>query len=395
MGGTGPIEGRHGLPLKRAMASGVVAALLVGTMGASTAWAAPAGRVDLGTPTFSNPAAVTNSLFPKSTQTQVVQLGEEGGDRIRFEVTQLPTTRFVEWNGQSIQTRVTHFVAYTNGRLVEVALDFYAQSDDGSVWYFGEEVDNYEDGVLANHDGSWLAGRDGPPGMIMPANPRVGDVFRPENIPDLVFEEATVTAVGLTVAGPRGPIAGAIRIQARLLDGTVEEKIYAPGYGEFEARVASFGELYTVAVAAPIDALPGPVPGHLTALSNGATDVFRAGRSTSWARISSIVDTMASAWAARQPRATPALLRAQMDDALASLVAAVAARDRAAVRQAAIDVGHATLDLTLRHQSVELVDEAQLTLWERQLIVDRAAKDGAAMAGDVVTIQAIRDRLNG
>ena len=57
------------------------------------------------------------------------------------------------------------------------------------MWYFGEQVDNYVDGALDNHDGTWLAGRDGPPGMIMPARPRVGDVYRPENIPGLVFEE--------------------------------------------------------------------------------------------------------------------------------------------------------------------------------------------------------------
>ncbi len=377
-----------------ALTGGLALMLLVGVMGASIASAAPPARVDLGTPTFSNPTAVTNPLFPKSTQTQVVQLGVEAGDKLRFEVTQLPKTRFVKWNDHWIQTRVTHFVAYTNGRLVEVALDFYAQADDGSVWYFGEEVDNYEDGVLANHDGTWLAGRDGPPGMIMPANPKVGDVYRPENIPDLVFEEATVKAVGLTEPGPRGPVSGAIRIEAKLLGGSSEEKIYAPGYGEFEARVASADELYNVAVAAPIDALPGAVPGHLQVLSKGARDVFVAGRSTSWSQTSSIVARMTAAWAARPLDSTAEQLRNQMGDALAALEGAVAARDRAAVRQAAIDVGHATLDLKLRYLSVEVIDEARLGLWRRQLIVDRAAKDKGAIAGDLVTIGAIGDRLD-
>ena len=300
--------------------------LLVGALGASATVAADPIRVDLETPTFTNPTAVTNPLFPKSTQTQVVQLGTEGGDRLRFEVTQLPMTRFVRWNGKWIQTRVTHFVGYTNGRLVEVALDFYAQADDGSVWYFGEEVDNYVDGVLANHDGSWLAGRDGPPGMIMPGNPRVGDVYRPENIPGLVFEEATVTAVDLTVPGPRGPISGAIHIDVVLLGGFSEEKIYAPGYGEFEARVVADGELYNAAVGTPIDALPGAVPGHLKTLSKGATDIFSAAGSQSWRAISVIVKTMTEGWAGQPPTATHALLRSQMDDALAALKKAAAHR---------------------------------------------------------------------
>lgn len=109
----------------------LVASLLVASLGvASMATAAEPQRVDLGTPTFSNPTAVTNPLFPKSTQTQVIQLGEEAGDRLRFEVTQLAATRWVRWNEQWIQTRVTHFMAFTNGQLVEVALDFYAQADD-------------------------------------------------------------------------------------------------------------------------------------------------------------------------------------------------------------------------------------------------------------------------
>lgn len=47
-------------------------------------------------------------------------------------------------------------------------------------------MENYVDGVLDNTDGTWLAGKDGPPGMIMPADTQVGDVYRPENIPGFV-----------------------------------------------------------------------------------------------------------------------------------------------------------------------------------------------------------------
>ena len=46
---------------------------------------------------------------------------------------------------------VSQFVAYGDGRVLEVARDYYAQADDGSVWYFGEDVDNYEDGVVVDH----------------------------------------------------------------------------------------------------------------------------------------------------------------------------------------------------------------------------------------------------
>jgi len=107
---------------------------------------------------------------------QVIQLGEEAGATLRFEVTLLPETRTIEWNGQQVETLVSQFIAYEDGRVLEVAVDFFAQADDGAVWYFGEDVANYVDGAIDNTDGTWLAGRDGPPGMIMPADPQVGDV---------------------------------------------------------------------------------------------------------------------------------------------------------------------------------------------------------------------------
>ena len=104
---------------------------------------------------------------------------------------------------------------------------------------------------------------------------------------------------------------------------------------------------------------------------------------------------MTAAWSAQASRDVPALLRDQMDVALGALDAAVTARDRAAVRQAAIDVGHATLDLKLQYRPVKTIDEARLRLWNLQLTVDRAARDKGAVAGDLVTIGAIRDRIAG
>ena len=133
-------------------------------------------------------------------------------------------------------TRIHQYVAYSGGRILEVALDWYAQADDGSVWYFGEDVFNYEDGVVADTHGTWLAGRDGPPGMIMPAQPSPGQVYRPENIPELVFEEVTVKAAGQRVPGPRGTVDGALVIKELHMDGATEEKTFAPGYGEFSRR---------------------------------------------------------------------------------------------------------------------------------------------------------------
>jgi hypothetical protein len=374
-----------GVLLAAALAGGV------GSGGASSV-APDKSRVDRAKPTFSNPTAITHPLFPKSKLSQVIQLGAEGRDKLRFEVTQLAKTRIVKWRGQKIETRVTHFVAYMNGRILEVAADFYAQADDGSVWYFGENVDNYERGVIADHEGTWLAGKDGPPGMIMPARPRVGNVYRPENIPGFVFEEVTVEASGKTVRGPRGSVSGAVFVREHQMDGTLEDKVYAPGYGEFRAQVASLHELYHVALAVPVDAVSGRMPGELSRLSAGAADTFEAARSKNWGRSKAVLRRMITSWNTYRHGPVPRLLGIQMRDAFRALDVAVDSQRAAAAAQAAIDVGQATLDLQLRYRSVAEIDSARVGLWKRQLLLDRAAGRYAAVAGDVATIEAIAAR---
>ena len=273
----------------------------------------------------------------------MVQLGTEKDAPVRVEFTVLPGTRTIDWNGTQVETRVAQFLGFREGRIVEAARDYFAQGADGSVWYFGEEVDNYEDGVIVDHEGTWLAGRDGPPGMIMPAQPAVGAVYRPENIPGVVLEEDTVKAVDQTVQGPRGPVLGAILVRELLMEGTTEEKAFAPGYGEF--RASAEDEQITVAVAAPTDAASTPMPDQLTSLYAGAVLIFDSVPSGDWDRISTVLDSMTASWAALAATAPPPLLVAEMNRVLAGLVAAAPTRKAHAVSSAALDVALAALDL--------------------------------------------------
>ncbi|MFN2399723.1 MAG: hypothetical protein ABR543_13955 [Gemmatimonadaceae bacterium] len=264
-------------------------------------------RVNLFQPTFTNPLSVTNPLFPISTLHSAVLLGNVGGVPLRVETTLLPNAKAITWKGRQIQTNESQYIAFLDGRIEEVALDWYAQADDGSVWYFGEDVFNYEDGVLADRDGTWLVERDGPLAMIMPAAPKVGDVFRPENICGLVFEEVTVKTVGVTVNGPSGPIAGAIVTDELHMDGTREDKTFAPGYGEFST--GSGGNLEAIALAVPTDALSGPPPAELNTLLAGAGSVFDAAAASDWQGASSTLGNMTAAWTTYRtgtfPRCSP------------------------------------------------------------------------------------------
>jgi hypothetical protein len=348
-------------------------------------------RVDRSKPSFSHPTRITNPLFPVTGLTQVLQLGEEEGKPSRVEVTRLPTTKTIEWNGRRVETVVQQFVAYLDRRIIEVALDYFAQADDGSVWYFGEAVSNYKDGVIADNEGTWLAGKDGPPGMIMPAHPEAGDVYRPENVPGLVFEEDTVKSVGETVDGPHGRVERAIVVREHLMDNTFEEKVFAPGYGEFQTRTTD--EEVATAIALPVDARSGRPPTELEMLSSAAGEILEDARSGDWPAASTAVAAASTAWTGVRAGAVPALLAAQMSDALDDLVGAVDRREPAGASRAAIDVTRAGLDLQLRHRPHAEVDVARLDLWSRQLAVDAASDTASAVAGDVATLEAIRDRI--
>jgi hypothetical protein len=348
-------------------------------------------RVDLTVPSFSNPTRVTNPFFPIANLNAVI-LGEVGGEPLKVETTLLPVRKTIEWNGRRIEALQSQFLAFLNGRITESAIDLYAQADDGSVWYFGEDVVDYEKGRAATTDGTWVVGVDGPGAMIMPGHPKVGDVYRTENIPGVAFEQVTVKEVGKTVDGPTGHVRGAMVGEELHQDETkLEPKTFAPGYGEFFS--GSKHDFEANALSVPADAVSGPPPRELKTLSSGADEVFGAARSKDWQAASAALTTMTSAWKTLDAGEVPKRLGAQISGALAVLARAVGARDRLKAPQAALDVENAGLDLQLRYRSPVAINVARFELWARQLLADGEARNGAGVSGDVTTLEFIRDRL--
>jgi len=348
-------------------------------------------RIDLVAPSFSHPTRVTNPLFPIGHLDAVI-LGEVAGRPLKIETTLLPETKTVDWGGQRVQALQSQFCAYLEGRINEVAVDLYAQADDGSVWYFGEDVVDYARGVAATTEGTWRAGLDGPAAMIMPGHPKVGDVYRTENIPGVAFEQVTVKQVGVTVNGPSGPIHGAMVGQELHQDETaLEPKTFAPGHGEWFSGGGHDFEANALSV--PADALPAPTPAELTTLSSEAYHVFDAARSKDWNAASATVTSMTSAWNTFRAGEVSERLGAQMREALHALATGVGARDSRKGAQAALDVANASLDLQLRYRPPVQINLARFELWTRQLLVDAAARNAAGVHGDVTTLAWIRDRI--
>jgi hypothetical protein len=350
-----------------------------------------AERVDLERPTFSNPTEITNPLFPISKLRSAVLLGHVDDKPFRTETTLLPGTRSVVWDGERVPVLVSQYTAYLGGRLEEVAIDRYAQADDGSVWYFGEDVFDYRNGAVALTEGTWLAGRDGPAAMIMPGKPEVGDVFRPENVTGIVFEEVVITDVGKTLQGPRGLVEGGVVAKELHAEGSNDFKTFAPGYGEFSTT--SDGDLEALALAVPTDAASGPEPAELRTLSTGAIGILELSRLRDWEAAEPSVGRLNSAWKKLVAAGQPRMIANRLTRNLAALTRAVHAHRAGRASQSAIDVDQSVLDLRLRYRPAAEIDADRFHLWTQQLRVDAAAKNRAAVTGDVAVLEWIRDRF--
>jgi hypothetical protein len=93
---------------------------------------------------------------------------EEIPHRIEFTVTDL--TKDIA----GVRTVVAWIVDISDGQVVEKEIAFYAQDNDGNVWYLGEHPEEYEDGEFIDAP-TWLAGVEGAiPGIKMKAEPEQG-----------------------------------------------------------------------------------------------------------------------------------------------------------------------------------------------------------------------------
>jgi hypothetical protein len=349
-------------------------------------------RVDMARPKFSKPTEITNPLFPIGRLASAVLLGTVDGLAFRSETTLLQEPGTVMWDGQPVQVLVSQYTAYLDGRITEVAIDRYAQADDGSVWYFGEDVYDYEDGTVFVTEGTWLAGRDGPPAMIMPAHPAVGDVFRTENIPGVVFEEVRVIAVDQTVDGPYGKVSGAMIGEELHLDGSTSQKVFAPGYGEY--YTASGGEVEALSIASPSDASNDVAPPELKRLLTAAWGLVESARLEEWVAVAAAFDRIGADWGVLRDVAPP-LVADRMEEVIGNLEEAVRDEDASAAVQAAVEVAQSALDVAIRFWTVAAVDSARFNLHTQQLRAFAADGDIGGVAGEVALLEWIHQRILG
>jgi hypothetical protein len=182
---------------------------------------------------FTRPLEINNPYLPLVSLKQDVLEGSEDGKKLRIERTARPNIhRTFRMGDQNIEALAIEDREWEDGRLSEVAIDYFAQADDGSVVYFGEDVDEYENGKVKDHEGSWALGRDtDAPGIIIPGHPKVGNKFQSEDVSKDITEKNEVISVSENVTVPAGSYKNCVKVRESLADGTVEHKLYAKGIG--------------------------------------------------------------------------------------------------------------------------------------------------------------------
>lgn len=190
-----------------------------------------------------NPAdfvtVINNPFFTLTPGTTFVYEGEDDegeAERILVEVTHQQKAVM------GVTCTVVRDRVYVDDELVEDTFDWFAQDKHGNVWYFGEDVKNYEDGRLVDTDGSWEAGIDGAePGYIMLTDPKVGDTYQQEYYAGKAEDMAKVVSLNATVDIDYGTYNNCLQTRewTPLEPGIAEHKYYCRevGFVVYEKKI--------------------------------------------------------------------------------------------------------------------------------------------------------------
>ena len=176
-------------------------------------------------------AGVDNPFFPLKPGTTFVYEGKTGKGIEHNEVTVLSKTKKI----MGVTCVVVHDTVSVGGKLEEATFDWYAQDKQGNVWYFGEDSKEYEDGRAVSTHGSWEAGVKGAqPGIIMKANPKIGDAYRQEYYKGEAEDMAAVLSLDEAAVVPYGAVGKLLMTKewsALEPASDLEHKYYSSGIG--------------------------------------------------------------------------------------------------------------------------------------------------------------------
>ena len=159
----------------------------------------------------------------------------DSGETELLVITVLDAVKMVD----GVETRVVEERAFINGELIEVAKNFFAVDEKtGNLYYFGEDVDNYENGHIKDHHGSWQSGVNGAQfGLLLPGAPRVGFAFIEENAPRVAQDRGRIVSTSESISTTAGDFTNVVKVEETSpLDATLDNKYYARGIGLIQSN---------------------------------------------------------------------------------------------------------------------------------------------------------------
>jgi len=231
----------------RKMLAAIAATALLATLGVTMALAGPAASGSGSTVKYEphlDPShfvsVIDNPYYPLPVGRTLVYKGVRDGLSQIDRVHVTNQTKVLE----GITATAVRDVATHNGTVLEATTDWFAQDDQGNVWYLGEDTKSFENGKV-DTSGSWQSGvNDGEPGIIMLANPQIPDAYRQEYLAGQAEDTAWIVQLGLDATVPAGTFHNTIRSLefTQLEPGVVDRKVYAPGIGIVVERALAGGQ---------------------------------------------------------------------------------------------------------------------------------------------------------
>lgn len=184
---------------------------------------------------FSNSAVIDNQWLPLQPgnhwvfEGNTIEDGESIPHRIEFTVTEL--TKEIA----GVETAVAYILDFAEDELVEAEIAFYAQDNDGNVWYMGEYPEEYENGEFVEAP-TWIAGvGTAKAGIKMQSDPQPNTPSYPQGwAPDAEWSDrGLVTEVSLENCVPVDCFENVMLIEEFSMEepDAFQLKYYAPQVG--------------------------------------------------------------------------------------------------------------------------------------------------------------------
>ena len=184
--------------------------------------------------------AIDNRYFPLKPGTGFHYRGVKGALAQTDDMVVTDQTKVV----LGVRCTVVRDTVSQHGKPIERTFDWYTQDTKGNVWYMGEDSLELKNGRFVRADDSWQAGVNGAkPGIIMPAHPRTGQVYRQEYYPPGgALDQARVRGTAAKVHVPAGTFRRPlVTIEWSPVEPQYERKYYAAGLGEVMEQVTQGG----------------------------------------------------------------------------------------------------------------------------------------------------------